>query len=208
MAEFYLVLIIIQPLCFSLWMYATGRIREHVIYDLREDMFNKLQHLSHSFFDKVASGWITIRLTSDVDKVAQVISWGFISLIYGVTMITASLIVMFFFNIPLTLIVLFTIPVLLILAIRIRLLLLKHARKARKLYSEMAANLTENINGVEVNKATVQELRAGQNFQKSVKTSEVQLLKQVIILYVSSCGGHDGLDCCSFGDLPGWSYGC
>ncbi|MDX2301423.1 MAG: ABC transporter ATP-binding protein [Microscillaceae bacterium] len=162
----YLAMSSLQALSFSAWMFATGRIREHVIHDLRRDMFEKLQHLSHSFYDKVASGWITIRLTSDVDKVAQVISWGFISLVYGVSMILASLLVMIFFNITLTMIVVMTVPVLLFLAIRIRLLLLKHARLARKLYSEMAANLTENINGIEVNKATIQEVRAGQNFRK------------------------------------------
>lgn len=72
---------------------------------------------------------------------------------------------MFLYSWQLTLMVLVTIPILIFLAVKIRLLLLDHARKARKLYSEMAANLTENINGVEVNKATVQEQKASRNFR-------------------------------------------
>lgn len=148
----------------ALCIYFTGRLKEHVMYDLRKDMFDRLQHLSHSFYDTTATGWITIRLTSDTDKVSQVISWGFLSLIWGSVMIIASVIFMLMYSVVLTLIIVLIIPLLVFLAIRVRLLVLDHSRKARKLYSEMAANLTENINGVEVNKATVQEQKASRNF--------------------------------------------
>ncbi len=164
-AGYYVLLLISWAVNTGMFIFATGRVKHEVVYDLRKDMFDRLQYLSYAFFDKVASGWITIRLTSDVNKVADVISWGFISLVYGLVMITASLWIMFVYSWQLTLVVLLTIPLLMFTAVRIRMILLTHARKARKLYSEMAANLTENINGVEVNKATVQEQRAARFFQ-------------------------------------------
>ena len=35
-----------------------GRIQEYVMYDIRQDLFKKLQELSFSFYDKSAVGWL------------------------------------------------------------------------------------------------------------------------------------------------------
>ena len=45
-------------------------------------------------------------------------------------------------------------------------MLLSYSRKARKMYSNMAAFLTEHINGLDVNKTTVQEARASGEFEE------------------------------------------
>ncbi|MEO0895503.1 MAG: ABC transporter ATP-binding protein [Bacteroidota bacterium] len=151
-------------------IYAAGRLMENVIFDLRNQMFNRLQYLSYSFYDKSAIGHLAIRLTSDVDKVARVISWGLLEVTFGVFMIIVAVVAMFFYNWKLSLIVMLTIPLLLFLAIKVRTMLLKYARKARKTYSQMAAYLTEHINGVEVNKTTVQEDRSAKNFRDVTET--------------------------------------
>ena len=161
----YLGLFIIQVIAIGGFIVASGRLKEHVIYNLRNQMFERLQYLSHSFYDKASIGHLAIRLTSDVNKVSNVISWGLVELIFGIMMITVSLTAMFIYNWRLSLIVLLSIPLLLILAIRVRTLLLKYARKARKTYSIKAAYLTEHINGLEVNKTTVQEERASETFK-------------------------------------------
>ena len=150
----------------AIFIRMAGKLNEFVIYDLRNEMFSKLQYLSYSFYDKSAIGHLSIRVTADVKKVARVISWGFVDLIYGVFMIIVSLSIMFWYSWRLTLIVMGTIPVLLFLAIKVRGLLIGYARKARKTYSEMAAYLTEHINGLEVNKTTVQEERASSTFRQ------------------------------------------
>ena len=154
-----------QALGIGGFIFASGRLKEYVIYDLRNQMFDRLQYLSHSFYDKASIGHLAIRLTSDVKKVSQVISWGLVELIFGVMMISVSLTAMFIYNWKLSLIVMLSIPLLLILAIKVRSLLIQYARKARKAYSTMAAYLTEHINGLEVNKTTVQEARVSENFQ-------------------------------------------
>jgi len=145
---------------------AAGRLQELVIYDLRNEMFARLQRLSYSFYDQNSIGHLSIRLTSDVTKVSRIVAWGLIDVLFGVFLIITSLIGMFSFNWKLSLVVLLTIPALLFLAIRVRMLLITYARRARKAYSEMAAYLTEHINGVEVNKATVQEGRVSRQFEE------------------------------------------
>jgi ATP-binding cassette subfamily B protein len=67
---------------------------------------------------------------------------------------------MFYFNWQLASGVLLSMPILLYVSMKIRLLILQYSRSARKQNSEMIAYVTEHINGVAVNKATVQESNA------------------------------------------------
>ncbi|MEL6132666.1 MAG: ABC transporter ATP-binding protein, partial [Bacteroidota bacterium] len=166
----FISIFIVEGLAIAAFIYAAGRLQEYVIFDLRNQMFRKLQRLPYAFYDKSAIGHLAIRLTSDVNKVARVISWGIVDLLFGVFMIFVSMTTMLFLNWKLSLSVILVIPVLLFLAVRVRLLLLGYARKARKTYSQMAAYMTEHINGVEVNKTTVQEARSAEGFEEVTET--------------------------------------
>ena len=129
-------------------------------------MFDKLQHLSYSFYDQNSTGWLVSRITSDADRVTELISWGFVSVIWGFAMVIMSFSYMFILNWKLGLGVLLSMPVLLFVSMKIRLLILKYSRKARKQNSEMIAYVTEHINGVAVNKATVQEESAIEGYKR------------------------------------------
>ncbi len=166
----FLIAFSVQAVAIFGMIYAAGRIQEYVIFDLRNRMFEKLQYLSYGFYDKAAIGHLAIRLTSDVNKVTRIISWGFLDVTFGIFMILISLGAMFWYSWKLSLIVLLSIPILLLLAIRVRILLLGYARKARKTYSQMAAYMTEHINGLEVNKTTVQEDRSAEKFEEVTET--------------------------------------
>lgn len=165
----YLIIIVLQVIGMMVYTLLAGKIKEQVIFDLRALMFKKLQELPYAFYDKSSLGWLSIRLTSDVDKVSEIISFGLISLISGAMVIAVSLGAMFYYNWQLALVVLLVTPIMLFLSIKIRSLILTYARKARRLYSMMAAYLTESINGMEVNKATVHEAKTSKGFQHITK---------------------------------------
>ncbi|TVM01562.1 MAG: ABC transporter ATP-binding protein [Candidatus Brocadia sp. WS118] len=165
-AIIYVVLAVLQTASESVFVYFSGKIREYVVSDLRSDMFRKLQYLSFSFYDRQALGWLISRITSDAGRVTELISFGFLSLVWGVFMIIACLVAMTLYSWILTLIVLATIPFLFLLSVKLRMLVLQYAREARKTYSEMLATFNEHIHGVEVNKISVQEDSAAANFSK------------------------------------------
>ena len=142
-----------------------GYIQEKVMFILRRQMFVKLQDLPFAFYDKSATGWLLSRHTSDTERVTELISWGFLEVIWGFTMIIACMGAMFFYSWKLALIVLVAIPILVVLSIKLRMLILKFSRQARKLNSEVTASYSENINGVEVNKITAQETAATNKFK-------------------------------------------
>lgn len=164
-ALIYGVLITAQAISTGIFTHFAGRINEHVIFDLRTDMFTKLQQLPYAFYDRSAIGWLLVRLTADVDKVSDIIANGFVTLITGSMMIVACLVAMNWYSWQLTLLVMVVMPLLVVSSTRIRILMFGHARRARRLYSIMAAFLTEHINGIEVNKATVQEAQAASDFR-------------------------------------------
>ncbi len=142
-----------------------GYVQEHVVYDLRQEMFEKLQRLSFTYYDKAATGWLLSRITSDTGRVSELLSWGFLEAVWAVFMITFSLIAMFIYSWKLALVVLMTIPLLLLVSVKLRLIILFFSRAARKVNSEITASYTEHINGVQVNKITAQETRVSTEFR-------------------------------------------
>ena len=156
---------IILSLSVFMFISFAGKIQEYVMFDIRQDLFRKLQELSFSFYDKSAVGWLMSRITSDTIKVTELISWGFIECIWGFGMITFCLIAMFIYNVKLALIVTLTIPLLTLVSFKIRKLILKYSRESRRYNSEITASFNEHISGVEVNKSMVQEDRASSEFE-------------------------------------------
>ncbi len=155
---------IIQVTAVFFFIKNAGRIEESVMFDLREQMFGKLQELSFSYYDKSASGWLLSRISSDAERVTKLISWGFLDLVWGCTMIILCLSAMFFYHWKMALIVAVCIPLLILLSVRIRMLILRFSREARKINSELTAGFNEHLNGVEVNKITAQEERVTNEF--------------------------------------------
>ncbi|MGH1336988.1 MAG: ABC transporter ATP-binding protein [Aureispira sp.] len=157
---------VIQFLGVFFFIRYAGRVQEYVIYDLRQAMFKRLQQLSFSFYDRSASGWLLTRLTSDTDRVAEVISWGLIEAFWGISTIACCLGVLLIYNWKLGLIVGCAIPILLFLSIHIRKLVLQYSRAARRINSDLTATFSEHINGLMVNKSTAQETRVSQEFEQ------------------------------------------
>lgn len=168
---------IVLSLSVFMFINFAGKIQEYVMYDIRQDLFKKLQELSFSFYDKSAVGWLMSRITSDTIKVTELISWGFIECIWGFGMIVFCLIAMFIYNVKLALIVTVTIPLLTLVSFKIRKLILKYSRESRRFNSEITASYNEHISGVEVNKSMVQEDRASSEFESLSEKMRVSSYK-------------------------------
>ena len=154
-----------------------GRIQEYVMYDIRQQLFKKLQELSFSFYDRSAVGWLLSRVSSDTIKVTELISWTMIEAIWGIGMIIFCVTAMFIYNWKLAVIITAAIPVLMLVSVRLRMLILKYSREARKYNSEITARFNEHINGVDVNKSLVQEKRVSSDFNKLSELMRVSSFK-------------------------------
>ncbi len=153
----YGVTILMQAVGVFAFIFLVGILGERIQYDLRQKMFNHLQELSLSYFDRTAVGWIMARVTSDSERVAQLVTWGLLDSTWGVLNIATSVCFMLLINWRLTLIVLASIPVLLVVAAQFSRRIIAEFRSVRRMNSRIVGAYNENIIGVRVVKALCRE---------------------------------------------------
>lgn len=139
------------------FIYLTGVLGERVRYDMRKQMFNHLQSLSLSYFSKTPVGWIMARLTSDTERLAELITWGLLDITWATVNIITAAVFMFIINANLALIVLGMLPFLAVVAYQFRIRILHHYRLSRKMNSKITGAFNEGITGVRVIKALSRE---------------------------------------------------
>jgi ATP-binding cassette, subfamily B, bacterial len=160
----YAGLTILQAFAVFGFIYTVGLLGEQIRYDLREMMFNHLQDLSLSYYSRTPVGWIMARVTSDSDRVSDLISWGLLDITWATTNILFSLIMMLTINWKLALLVLLMVPILGYVAIEFRKRILKQFREVRKINSKITGAYNENVTGVRVVKALVREKENTEEF--------------------------------------------
>ena len=90
---------------------ANNYITYHVIQDIRQDAFHKLENLPLKYLDAKSYGDIVSRVIADVDTFADGLLMGFTQLFTGVLTIIGTLIFMMVTNIPIALVVICITPV-------------------------------------------------------------------------------------------------
>jgi ATP-binding cassette subfamily B protein len=154
-------------LCGGIWVFIemAGSISHRLAHDIRRDCFDRLQQMEFAFFDTRPVGWLITRLTSDCDRLARIISWGFLDIVWGlclILMIAVSLLIM---NWRLGLIVLAVVPPLAVISKYFQKKMLLSAREIRKYNSQITASYNESIQGVRTTKTLVREAENLGEFQ-------------------------------------------
>ncbi|MGQ9907258.1 MAG: ABC transporter ATP-binding protein [Candidatus Flexifilum sp.] len=151
------VLTVFQALCVFAFIYLTGVLGERVEYEMRKMLFEHLQKLSLSYFSKTPVGWIMSRVTSDTERIAELISWGMLDVVWACMIIITSLIFMLTINWQLALLVFAVIPILMAIANGFQRRIILEYRNTRRANSRITAQFNENITGVRVVKALGRE---------------------------------------------------
>jgi len=150
-------MILVQSASVFGFIYLVGVLAERVRYDLRKRMFNHLQQLSLSYYSQTPVGWIMSRLTSDTERLSDLMTWGVLDVTWAIINIGTAAVFMFIINANLALIVVLMLPVLIVIAIRFRTRILFHYRRSRKMNSRIVGAFNEGITGVRVIKALSRE---------------------------------------------------
>lgn len=85
---------------------------QHVMFDIRRELYDKLQHQEIAYYDRNPVGRIMTRLTSDVDALNELFTQGVTDLLGDLVMIVAIISVMLWMDVKLTLVTLLTVPML------------------------------------------------------------------------------------------------
>src|SRR5437762_13371714 len=85
---------------------------QYVMFDLRREIYDKLQHQEVGYYDRNPVGRIMTRLTADVDALNELFTSGVTDLLGDLVMIVAIIAVMVWMDVRLTLVSLLTVPML------------------------------------------------------------------------------------------------
>ncbi len=152
--------------CTSLFFFIEqgGRLETNIVYDIRKAGFAKLQKLSFSYYDTTPVGWIMARMTSDAQRIGDVVAWGAVDVFWAVSIITIVLISMFILNPGLACILLFILPVLTVVSFYFQKRILKSQREVRQLNSKITGVFNEGIIGARTTKTLIREEANAQEF--------------------------------------------
>jgi len=157
--------ILLQAMGIFGFIYLAGVLGERVRYDLRQKLFDHLQELSLSYYNRTPVGWIMSRVTSDTERVAQLVTWGFLDITWGMMNIITATYFMIRINWRMGLIVFAIIPVMVVVAAEFKKRIIVEFRRVRKINSKITGAFNENITGVRVVKAFGSEDRNMDEFR-------------------------------------------
>ena len=148
-----LALLGIQTLRLLLTMaqsYNIQAIGQKVMLDMRMQLFNHIQSLPLSFFDKNPVGRVVTRLTNDIAAIGELFSAGVIVVIGDAFIIVGIFVAMFMLNAKLALITLSVFPIIVVIALWFGRRMKDSFREIRRKLARVNAYLNENITGMKV----------------------------------------------------------
>ncbi len=148
------------------YTYVVAWLGQRIVYDMRSQIFEKIQRLHMGFFDRTPVGRLITRITGDVDAIQQMMTDGLVGLVADVGMIVFLTVYMFGINWRLALITLAVMPVLFLALNYIRLQQRTAYRAVRLRSSISNAYLAENLSGMKTVQLFNREQRNARRFDE------------------------------------------
>lgn len=155
----------------------------YVEYDIRNDYFAHLLKLPLAYFQRTSTGDLMARATNDLEAVRMFLGMGLMFMMEAVIIFSASLYVMLTINVPLTVFALLPLPLLSFLVNRLASRVHHRFREIQEHFSLISARVQENLAGMRVVKAYVQEEREAADFRG---LNDVNLEKNRALIVVRS----------------------
>jgi ATP-binding cassette subfamily B protein len=185
-------------LCGSVWafIYVAGFIATSIGYDIRKAAFARLQELSFSYYDRRPVGWLVARLTSDSDRLSNIIAWGCTDVLWSFWMLVAATAIILSVNWQLALLLLAIVPPLAWISLFFKKRLLAASREVRKTNSKITAAYSEAMAGIRTTKTLTREQEniaefkevTGAMYGYSVRNAVLGALYLPIVITLGSVG--------------------
>jgi ATP-binding cassette subfamily B multidrug efflux pump len=149
-ALFYLGITGMYGLADFIQRYVSALMAQHVIYDLRTELYESLMQKDLAFYDDNETGQLLARVTTDVAAMRQFLLWGYRVIFIGIVNFIGTYYVMWIINQQLTIYMLAAVP-------GIAVFIYVFAKKVRPVffdsrekYGSLSAVLQENVVGMKV----------------------------------------------------------
>jgi ATP-binding cassette subfamily B protein len=157
--------------------YMSEKTSQGIAFDMRNEIFAKIQRLSFTYHDQNQTGQLMIRATDDVEKVRLFIAQGLVLAAQSFLLLIVTLIILVLTNWRLTLVVLPTLPLALVLFIVFGAVSQPLFIKVQMKLSAMNTVLQETLAGIRVVKAFVREPQEQKRFEAAADDLLAQSLR-------------------------------
>ena len=177
MTTFYFSLLVAMAITTYFAQYGMGKISQNITFEIRNNLFYKLQDMSLSYFDKRSSGDIMSITTNDVSQLNQLVGGQFVSIISSIVSLGLSVTIMFFLNVFLALLSLIIFPIFFLFIYIFRKRAMGLFKESRKTIGTITSSIQENIAGAKVVQAYGQEKKASSEFDEANTANYNAMLK-------------------------------
>jgi len=164
----YAVISVVQLVTNILRVRMMSRVGQHVLFDVRTAMFDHLQRLSLSFYNRYSVGRVITRVINDVGTLREFVTWAVLAIVRNSLAIIGTLIAMLSLNLRLSLLTFTVLPLMVLATILFRRAARRNYRKVRAAISWTNSVLAENVNGVRVVQAFSRQSHNYANFKDFV----------------------------------------
>lgn len=157
-----------------------------VAYDLRNDLYAKIQKLSFSYHDRNQTGQLMIRATDDVEKVRLFIGQGLVQLVGAAILLGGTLIILFTTNVPLAWTTMPLLPAAAVIFVVFSALARPMFTLVQQKLSRLNTILQENLAGIKVIKAFTREKEQQARFNQAaddVMQQQIRLARLFTFLF-------------------------
>ncbi|MCA9938147.1 MAG: ABC transporter ATP-binding protein [Anaerolineales bacterium] len=160
---------VVRAIFSFLQVFTAERNSQSVAFDLRNELFTKIQQLSFSYHDQMQTGQLMIRATDDVEKVRTFIGQGLLFAVQAVLILVGTLAILFTTNARLTLVVLPVLPLAMILFMVFGGISQPLFLEVQRRLSSLNTILQENLAGIKVVKAFAREKQEQTTFRSAAE---------------------------------------
>lgn len=157
--------------------YMSQALSQNIAFELRNDLFAKIQRLSFSYHDKNRTGQLMIRATDDVEKLRIFIGQGLLIALQSFILLAGTLIILLASNAQLTLVILPVLPLALIIFMVFGAVAQPLFAEVQRRLDKVNTILQENMAGLKVVKAFATEPREQVRFKESIDLELEQRIK-------------------------------
>jgi len=152
-----ILMLFINKECSKNKIQLANRTGQMVLFDIRKALFDHIQNLSFSFFDRNSTGRITVRIVNDVNTLNNLFTNGIVNVVTDMSTLIIATVIMFSINFKLALVTFSVIPVFLAVLFATRNAIKRNWRQVRRKISNLNAYIHENISGIRVIQAYVRQ---------------------------------------------------
>ncbi|GMV78398.1 MAG: xenobiotic ABC transporter ATP-binding protein [Chitinophagaceae bacterium] len=161
---FQVFFIMVETLLRFVFSFLTAKLGQHVVKDMRVNVFKKILNLQLRQFDKTPIGTLTTRTINDIESINDIFSDGLIPIISDLLVIIITLITMFWVDWQLTLVALIPFPFLIVATYYFKESVNKSFIRVRNAISHLNAFVQEHLTGIVVVQAFAAEEREAKKF--------------------------------------------